>query len=622
MLIHKTNLKARDVKVTSRNIEIMFLDGVDPLVLELPSAEELEHLRDGYEYKISYPEIAQYDIFNLKEKYQYEIDRLLEKYKKYEGSSSYLVGLSNLSELVGKDEDARKYLEEAGKRDDSNYIKHEIGSILINSGSTEEAYNHFLSLDLENDAYANLRLAYFSVVNNEIEEAEAHVKKAIEIDESSYSSRLFYGAICLWKKDHEQAVLNYKIATEINQYSSVGFFNLAAAYWGLGLKQKAHSALKRSIIIDPFNENAVSFYSDASFIMGNGKINDSIPVLKKYLQYDQKAERIWALLGRAYYTLGRDKKSNTLLHDSLQSLRHQESLSSTSGVWNNIGLVAWRLSDYKAAQRYLNLSLKKAIENENNIALPLYNICGLMIDTHSYAEALKILESCIMLVDPDEDKYNLLDKIRLQHVLLLEGVKQRSKALDHALEYLSQGCRDMEVKLDLMIRVVHYYTVYKPDLGVIEQYRNDIFELFDSVDIKSIEFNKLKERVINNLAFAYLNFDKLDDASKIINKLSNSFHNEPYATATLGLFNIKKGLYEKGIELYEEAIRLLHARKPKRRFRQRLNYELGKAYLKDGDIRKALRWLKKAADEKDGYTYVNTGASDLIKSTMLIDGKK
>ncbi|MES9904903.1 MAG: hypothetical protein ABW168_19785 [Sedimenticola sp.] len=615
MLKHKTNVKTRDVKVVSRNIEILFLDDVEPLVLELPSADEIALLRDGYEFKISYPEIAKTDNFNLKEKYQHEIDRLLEKYEKYEHSPSYLVGLSNLSELVGNDEDVAKYLTQAEEKDESTYIKHEIGDNLIKRGLVNDAQKYFSSLDLNEDLYANLRLAYFSTVNSDMDAAEAFVSKALEIDELSYSARLFFGAICLWKRNFEQAVLNYKIATETNPYSSVGFLNLAAAYWGLGLGEKARFALKRSIILDPYSENAVSFFSDVTHLLK--KDNDSIPVLNKYLKYDQKSERIWSLLGRAYYTLGRDNRDRTVLLESLSALRHQESLSSTYSAWNNLGLVAWELRDFSASRRYLNLSLKKAIEDHNDIALPLYNVCGLLIENKNYSNALQIMESCINLIEPDSDTYNLLDKIRLQHVVLLEGEHQRPKALGFAIEYLGV-CKNIEVRLDLLIRVVYYHTVYTPDIGIIDQYRKDIFDLLDSIDNTTIDFSELKARAINNLVFAYLNFEMLDEANELINKMSSSFHKEPYATATLGMFNIKKGRYDKGVELYEEAITLLQDRKAKRRFRQRLNYELGKAYLKDGNIRPALRYLKKAVEDKDGYSYVKKDAKILIRNNMLL----
>ena len=119
MLIHKTGIKSRDVKLAPKSIEIYFFDNGAPLALELPSIEELASIRDGYQLKFSFPEIAKNDIFNLKEQYQYEMDRLLDKYKKYEKSSSYLVNLSNLSELLGENGDAYKYLEKAAENDDS-----------------------------------------------------------------------------------------------------------------------------------------------------------------------------------------------------------------------------------------------------------------------------------------------------------------------------------------------------------------------------------------------------------------------------------------------------------------------------------------------------------------------
>jgi len=618
MLLNRSEVKSRDVKLSPKPIDIYFLGDEESLALELPSAEELSFIREGCELKVSCREISKCDYFNQQEHYQNEKSRLLEKYEKYKGSTSYLAYLSNLSELLGDNKEAYEYLKKAKEEDDTNYFNHEIGDNLIKHGLKDEAFELFSSLDVSTDSYANLRLAYFYAANKDIKAAEPFVLKALEIDECSYKARMFHGAICLWKRDFERAVRNYKIALEENPRSSVGFVNIAAAYWGMGLKSKAYSALKRAVILNPFNENAVNFFSDVSHIKGKDK--DCVHILNNYLKYEHNSVNTWALLGRAYYTVGKEEKNKATLLEAMNSLRHQESLTSNSGVWNNMGLVAWELQNYDVARRYLNLSLKKAIEENDNSALPLYNICGLMIERSQFKDALSIIEASATIFATENENNDLIDKLLLQHVVLLEAVGKRYDAVNTSLDYLSRDLSNHEVKLDLLSRVVYYHTVFRPSIEIIEQYTPTILSIVDAANEVS---NALKIRAINNLVFALLNFDKDDEANSLINRLSNSFHKDPFATATLGMYTIKKGQIDKGIALYEESISLLQDKKSKRRFRQRLNYELGKAHLRNGDKKLAFRFLNKAVHGKDGIQYVVQEINRLLKdNTLLILSKK
>ncbi len=74
-------------------------------------------------------------------------------------------------------------------------------------------------------------------------------------------------------------------------------------------------------------------------------------------------------------------------------------------------------------------------------------------------------------------------------------------------------------------------------------------------------------------------------------------------------------IIEKGVNLYYEAINLLKDKKSKDRFRQRLNLELGKAYIESGNYKKGTRYLQKAIKEKNGFTYVKNEAENLLHNT-------
>ena len=620
MLKNKSDLKERDIEFSPRNIDIHFLDNGDSIILELPSADELMILKEKYTPKFSISSLPHKDIFNSRQQYKDELNRLQNKYEKYKESSSYLVNMSNLASLIDDDTNVKKYLDEASKVDTASYIKHEIGNYFIKKKDFDTARTYFLSIDNQNDVYTKLRLAYFSTLNEDLEQAQVYVEEARDIEPDNYDVNLFYGAILLCRKELEQAVRAFKVALNENPNSSVAYVNLAAAYWGLGYKGKTYSFLKRSVAIDPLNLNAIAFYSDVTFLLAKEekkleKIESSVPVLENFLHYEQAHTIVWEQLARAYYFTGRQRKSRTNLLKALETIKHLESMDSSYSTWNNMGLIVWELGDFDAAKRYLNFSLKKALDESLNVALPLHNLCGLLISRAEYANALNLLEKTIGIVLTSPDPSELLDKLRLQHVVMLEGIGKRQDAILLTNEYLASELSNTEVRLDLLNRVIYYYTTYSPDLKVIIECESAVKEILE-LDTGYLE-NK-KTRVLNNLAFAFLNFDMIQKAEVYLRQVNTHIHLEAFVTATFGLYSIKKGDFDKGTVLYKEAISLLIGKKSKNRFRQRLNYELGKAYLLRDEPTKALRLFKKALSEKNGFSYVSHEINTLISDRKLI----
>jgi tetratricopeptide (TPR) repeat protein len=361
---------------------------------------------------------------------------------------------------------------------------------------------------------------------------------------------------------------------------------LAAAYWQLNLKQKAYSSLKRSLILDPLNENAAIFYSDVCFFMSriegsSARIQDSISVLEELLNYEQRTKAIWEQAARAYYFVGKEKRNKSLLLRALESIKHLESIDSSPSTWNNMGLIAWELGDKKAAKRYLNFSLKKAMEQGHDADLSLYNLVGLLIESGEYTEGFRVLEPILEHLKQDSSEGKFIDKLKLQNIVLLEAVGRRVDALDMTKSYLRADLKDIEVKLDLLIRVIYYFTTYEPNLDKILYYEEQTLMTLDN---ETGYLDQTRARAINNLAFAFLNFDLYEKASNHLASINSLLYKDAFITATFGLAALKKGNIVKGRELYEKAMALLHDEKSKNQFRQRLNFELGKAELDSGDI--------------------------------------
>jgi hypothetical protein len=124
-----------------------------------------------------------------------------------------------------------------------------------------------------------------------------------------------------------------------------------------------------------------------------------------------------------------------------------------------------------------------------------------------------------------------------------------------------------------------------------------------------------KEQLINNIAFTYVEKGLLEKAGRYLSYLTPKIHKDPYPTATFGLVSFRKGNFERGEQLYLEAIHISQNRIDKIRIRQKLNFELAKLWI-DRDQGKAKRYLEKVIEHREGSTELVYRAK-LLKESLL-----
>ena len=99
---------------------------------------------------------------------------------------------------------------------------------------------------------------------------------------------------------------------------------------------------------------------------------------------------------------------------------------------------------------------------------------------------------------------------------------------------------------------------------------------------------------VNNLAFVAIEQGKLDDAGCYLARLrSDAAMHRYFHYATRGLLAIRRGHIDKGEGLYRLAISTAGDRNTKSLLRQKLNWELGKYWARQGRTRRAIRFLEK-----------------------------
>jgi tetratricopeptide (TPR) repeat protein len=112
--------------------------------------------------------------------------------------------------------------------------------------------------------------------------------------------------ICFWTdftgRNEESIRLHQKIIEDY-PYNELAWFNLAAAYQGLKLYEKAIDAYQYAVVIDEKFDYAYRNMGDAYIRMR--KYKDAIEVLEKVLELTRPEEVIYEAIGHCYHRLGK-----------------------------------------------------------------------------------------------------------------------------------------------------------------------------------------------------------------------------------------------------------------------------------------------------------------------------
>ncbi len=600
---NKSEILKSKVEVLPKNIDIFFSDYESHLLsLTLPTDQEMQEFESGNRIQLSLKEISINDPLNLQQIIEDELLILDEKFKRFEHSTTYLNRLSNIKGMLGDLDSSRSYIEKALQIDQNPFLRHSLGNILISLGDTNRAKQVFLEADLVKDEFSNLRLAYLAAIESKISTAQEYLNRALSINPLSFKARMFQGAIHLWLGHWEEAIRNFKIAEDENSNSTALYVNLAAGYLGAGNREKSIMALKKALFIDPLNENAVTFISDILYLEERGE--EAIFYLDKFVNYEQTSDALWGRVARAFYISG--QKSSTpkqMYYKAIDALGNQASIRSTPSISNNIAVIYWALGLKSKAQRFFLKSIKDSYDTGEISTLALANLIGVLIDERKYQEAYRLVISYFQNQEKYSQCNDLDSRIKLQYIICLEARNDRKAASEKIVYMIENEPIESNIRLDLLNHLIFYHSAISPNLEILDKYIP--IALRETKESKNL-VGELISRVINNIVFAYIHFDKLDDAEFLLSKLNKSVHKDPYSTATLGLYNLKRGNFDRGKQLYEESVVLATSEKMKSRIRQRMYFEQGKLAFEKNDIASANRLYKKARKQKYGYKYLNS----------------
>ena len=591
MLIDNNLPERRDnLIVTPRPIELMLSDdSINPLTLILQPLEDIAEIKSLSSMNFSFKKFADIEWDKLSSIFSDELETLEQKNERFHDAPTFINRLANLAKLAGKVDREERYLSHA--RDlssDSDLIAHRIGENLIARNLIKDAEDFFSKLNLEKDAYANLRLAFFCVQKKDLDNALKYVNNAVSIDPLDFGARLFEGSLHLIRGEYELAIRCFRFAIEDRQTSCPLFTNLALAYIYIGKTEKAFVALRKAVALDPSNENAISLLADLSF--QEDRNEDAVPSLRCFVQFEHMNPSMWARLARALLELGE-------INEAIAALKRQGSIENTGLVWNNLGVAYHKKHDKKKAYEALKHAIK--ITGNQDLETSLFaarNFAAMLIENHEYKKVISFTK----FIFTDEVHQSIandpqLADMYLYHVCALNNIYELKKAADLCEQLLSTLSLPKHTVTWLVTSLIAYYsaeyeTIPKA-LELVIQYEKLINEL-------EPQYTLNKDMLINNIAFTYLEAGQIETAKKYLQLISHNFHKDPFATATQGLFHMRQGNVDLAEHLYKEAIHLAKSTTLKKRIRQKFNFELGSRLI-DSNPSRARRYLQKVAEFDD-----------------------
>lgn len=604
MMNEVLSVKKPDVEVTPKNVEIALgEDESSQLILKLPSSEELQHVKRLSVNNISVRSISREIDSQMVPFYEIEIDRLLKKFPNVT-AKVVLSHLASLSELSGNFLRAESFIEQALKKGSnfSQFFEHKLGTNLILQNEGMKAKQLFEKLDLNSDLVANLRLAQLAIAEKRFDIAKDHVKKALTINSLDFGSRLLAGALDLTEGNYEHAIRHFKIALEEVPNSSVTYVNLGIAYLLLGNKEKALRTFRNAVAINPVNTNAVWLYSD--LLVNQKQSNEAIQVLRSYLKYEGKDDQAWERLGRAYFE-SKDYK------EALRAFQMQSSLNSSPVVSSNIGVVYLKLGDDERAEQYFSLSIKQQMDEQRLHLFPIKTFSTFLLMKRRFKDVSTLTKA---ILTPDLKSKLKIDPhfCSIYNDFLISAVEtgQEKEAVPDVEYLLDSQETNIEFKANLLILITHYFTLINPVEESAIKYARQALSIAKSKEISQL----LRKFLLNNAMFTLIEFHHLQEVDQIRSQLKANFSKDSTVVATLGLLYLRKGDLEKGESLYKKAMSLTNDEIMKDRFRQKLNLELGRNYLVNGNAKKGRIFLEKVLKVKNSLRLFENQARQLLQT--------
>jgi tetratricopeptide (TPR) repeat protein len=609
MLTEPLESKPHEIEVEPRPIPVIVSGtGFEPLAIEFPPVEELRHLREIASEQVSFRAVAEESLPRIQEAFREAALRAEQGEHRFAHSATYLSKLADLYFLGGQSEKAQELNRLALERSKSGVFTIKVAGDLVRAGDLRGADKMLAnSKDLPLEE-ALARRASIAAVTGDRALAISLLESAIAANPASTVARYLLGVVSLASGRFEIAVRNLRVAADDLTTSSAVLVNLAIAYVCLGKEEKAIAALRRASAINPLDENAVAVLADLSF--GRHESAVAIRPLQEFLRYEQTSAAMWARLARAYYSLQEYESAD-------RALKQQSAVCESPSAWNNRGVVASVRGHTDTAWRYFKRALELSSLDAANWLIPATNLASLLVHSGNYQDAVDFTESIIaQLANPGYKKDESYAPLFLLNLSALAKSRHYDTFLERSSQILSSPHSSRRLQIGVLTDLTYYFTLREPEVERAVGFARQALELVG--ESKEWEAEALK-RLLNNAAYAFIEAEQFGDARAALSGVSGWVHRDIYVTATAGFYHLRKGNWERGESLYRNAMILAADSETRKILAQKLDLELGRLSAVRGNVREAVRRLRKAVSAKSGLAIFSDSAR---RELLAIQSKK
>ena len=520
--------------------------------------------------------------------FQSELDRLLLRYDEFKDSVTYLARAADLAVLSGQLDRALSLAKEAADADPDPEHKYRLAEIAYFGPDIHGARSIWAELAGQGHMGATLRMAQLSITESDNESAAAWLAEAMRIDGADWRVHVIAGTLALGSGEHERAVRHFRVAMEERPRSVQIYYNLALAHVLSGSITHAIKALRIAVGLNPFGQKALMAWADLSAHAGRS-IPEASQALVRYASLHSDDKGAIERLAYLRYLHGDDRGARDAL-EKAGARFHDANIS------NNLGVLAARRKKLSQAirefSRAIDLAAELPEENAGRASdIATTNLVTALVNAGEFHKAEEVAEAYISL--SSDDRYlSGYPTFRIAAGLVDACLNQgkTEKGIDLALHWIERNIHE-DLHARLADVLVCHYTLVDSQLDRAHEFARQSFEIQSNRQPRdSAAWNTS----VNNLAFVAIEQGKLDDAGRYLARLrSDAAMHRYFHYATRGLLAIRRGHVDKGEGLYRLAISTAGDRNTKSLLRQKLNWELGKYWARQGRTRRAIRFLEK-----------------------------
>jgi tetratricopeptide (TPR) repeat protein len=178
---------------------------------------------------------------------------------------------------------------------------------------------------------------------NDIMGRKNFVDTTVLVDNEQLGTFLNIGASLAQAGRHQEAIVEYEKALQINPNFGTAYLNMGGSYRYLGNNQKAIECFQKALAIDPNDVNALN--NLAAVYAESNKLDEAIIYFKKAIEIDPNNALFHEGLGLAHVKLGQYKEASECFQKAI------EKDSKDPVFYYELGLAYFSLHDYEQAKK-------------------------------------------------------------------------------------------------------------------------------------------------------------------------------------------------------------------------------------------------------------------------------